>query len=400
MAALKNLSTQDVAFVKLGNIVCLKVAQRAPNISHLFFADDSMFFLHGKENYVRALKNALDIYCKASGQVISQSKLMLLASPNSKEEDINNFSNILGISRSNNFGIYLGTPADFGTTKKEIFGFMVDRVKERLNAWNSLFLSPAGRLTLIKSVLSSLGTYVLSILKCPMGILKKINSIIAKFWWMGNKDCKGVYWKSWNHLTTPKKNGGLGILDAWFFNQDLLEKQGWRIIMDTDSLVPGWNGHTGSTNATIFSLLNCNGEWNLDECNLLFNEDTVEKTTSIHLIETGHEDLIVWNGDRQIATSTGSFFWSFPGNPRQKTFMWEILKGVLPTRSERKRRGLGSDHHCVLCFNEEEREKSSLETLEHLFRDYTFASHIWKGCSLGLNVNYQDNIPIADWVYN
>uniref|UniRef100_A0A803MHW8 Uncharacterized protein n=1 Tax=Chenopodium quinoa TaxID=63459 RepID=A0A803MHW8_CHEQI len=126
-----------------------------------------------KDSNVAALKHILDIYCRASSQVINQSKSTLLASLNSKEEDVNRFSEILGISKSSNFGVYLGILAYFGTTKKEIFGFMVDRVKERLNAWNSMFLSHAGRLTLIKSVLSCLGTYVLSVFKCPMGILKK-----------------------------------------------------------------------------------------------------------------------------------------------------------------------------------------------------------------------------------
>lgn len=85
---------------------------------------------------------------------------------------------------------------------------------------------------------------------------------------------------------------------------------------------------------------------------------------------------------------------------KQKTFLWKILNGALPIGSERKKRNLGERHHCPLCYDKDNHESAHLETLEHLFRDCSFASHLWKGCSLGLIVTYQSNIPITEWISN
>uniref|UniRef100_A0A803MZQ5 Reverse transcriptase zinc-binding domain-containing protein n=1 Tax=Chenopodium quinoa TaxID=63459 RepID=A0A803MZQ5_CHEQI len=350
------------------------------------------------------------------------------ASPNSNEEDLEKLSEILGIIRSNNFGVYLGIPSKFGVSKQQIFGYIVDKVKERLNAWNS-FLSHAGRLTLIKSVLSNLGTYVLSAFKCPVSILKRINSIVARFWWLGNKNGKGVHWKNWSHLTQKKEKGGLRILDARFFNQALLAKQGKSLGSW------GWNGIKWG-----LQMLKKGCAWSIGDGRYAkihhpwvygtppsWSDDSIQKISTIKAMDEGYDDLIIWKEDRGGSYSVKSGyrtfleenhrqikkqgtivkhninwkqFWRKGGSPKQKIFLWKILKGALSVGSERKKRGLGVHHHCILCYRDADSRRGDLETLEHLFRDCSFASHVWKGCRLGINVSNQNNIPIAEWIFN
>lgn len=93
-------------------------------------------------------------------------------------------------------------------------------------------------------------------------------------------------------------------------------------------------------------------------------------------------------------------FWKAKGNPKQKIFMWKIMKGALPVGCERKKRGLGDDYNCRLCSIDDSPSSSHLETIEHLFRECSFASHLWKGCRLGLNFANQADIPLAEWIYN
>lgn len=69
-----------------GNIKGVKIAQNAPMISHLFFADDPAFFLKGTTDNCKMFANIMDIYCKASGQIINQEKLLLLVSSNTPPE--------------------------------------------------------------------------------------------------------------------------------------------------------------------------------------------------------------------------------------------------------------------------------------------------------------------------
>lgn len=70
---------------------------------------------------------------------------------------------------------YLGMPLDANPRCKRMWQPVVDKFKKKLALWKSRCLSFAGRLTLIKSVLSGLPVYFLSLFKMPVGIANQLD---------------------------------------------------------------------------------------------------------------------------------------------------------------------------------------------------------------------------------
>ncbi|GKD40096.1 reverse transcriptase domain, reverse transcriptase zinc-binding domain protein [Tanacetum coccineum] len=90
-------------------------------------------------------------------------------------------------------------------------------------------LSSGGRLTLIKSVLGSLGLYYMSIFKAPDAVIKALESICASFFWGASGDKRKLAWIKWSNILASLDKGGLGVGSLKAFNYSLLLKWRWRM---------------------------------------------------------------------------------------------------------------------------------------------------------------------------
>jgi hypothetical protein len=89
----------------------------------------------------------------------------------------------LGIQQVGGLGKYLGLPELFGRKKKDMFNFIIDRIRQRAKSWSSRFLSTAGKATMLKAVLVAMPTYTMSCFKLPGSLCKRIQSALTRFWW-------------------------------------------------------------------------------------------------------------------------------------------------------------------------------------------------------------------------
>ncbi|KAL6216882.1 hypothetical protein ACLB2K_010100 [Fragaria x ananassa] len=230
------LSKSITAAISSKNLQQIKLSMSCPGLSHLLFADDSLFFLKATAANCTSLRAILDSYCKASGQSVNLEKSSIFFSACTPLHLKELIASTLNIPISEKPGVYLGLPTLSGNSKKIVLAYIRERIKKKLEGWKANVLSQAGREVLIKAVAMAVPSYPMSIFLLPVTLCKALNSDISNFWW-GFSDSKDkLHWKAWDSLCKSKLEGGFGFKDLRTVNKVLLTKQCWRLINRPNSL--------------------------------------------------------------------------------------------------------------------------------------------------------------------
>eukprot|EP00268_Persea_americana_P058902 TRINITY_DN7173_c0_g1_i2.p1 TRINITY_DN7173_c0_g1~~TRINITY_DN7173_c0_g1_i2.p1 ORF type:complete len:258 (-),score=28.56 TRINITY_DN7173_c0_g1_i2:2111-2884(-) len=86
-----------------------------------------------------------------------------------------------------------------------------------------------GRITLIKSMMTNLPMYYLSILNCPISVINKIEKLQWDFLWQGRCEERKFHLVDWSLVCSSKMEGGLGIKSIRGMNGALLGKWLWSL---------------------------------------------------------------------------------------------------------------------------------------------------------------------------
>nr|GEV01459.1 putative RNA-directed DNA polymerase, eukaryota, reverse transcriptase zinc-binding domain protein [Tanacetum cinerariifolium] len=159
----------------------IKVGSLEVEISHLQFADDA--FIMGKWSIKNAnnLCRILRCFNLASGLKVNFSKSKFFGVGVDTNET-RQLASILKFQPSSLPCSYLGLPIGSNMNNAINWKHVIDKFHKRLTSWKAKTLSYGGRLTLLKSVLGALDTYIFSIFKAPN--LHALNlAMLSKWWW-------------------------------------------------------------------------------------------------------------------------------------------------------------------------------------------------------------------------
>ncbi|KAK4381204.1 hypothetical protein Sango_2990500 [Sesamum angolense] len=197
---------------------------------NLCFADDVLLFCKAHLPSITVLTDTLTEFAALLGLKVNSAKSQIIFSL-AVQQERQQILEYLGFQEGSLPIKYLGIPLTSSRLTIADCRPLIDKVDARLAGWNHQNLSYAGRLQLIKSVLSTLHTYWASAFILPKGVLKTLEKKMRRFLWHGSSG-SGNAKVAWEWISKPKEEGGLGIHSLITTNQTLMLKQLWRILQN------------------------------------------------------------------------------------------------------------------------------------------------------------------------
>ncbi|XP_019163496.1 PREDICTED: uncharacterized protein LOC109159839 [Ipomoea nil] len=352
-----------------GDIHGVRVARGVPAITHLFFADDSLLFFRANPQEASRVKNCLDLYCTASGQLINFDKSSAVFSRNTPVQARELVSDLFGVHENEDLGRYLGLPSVLGRHKGKL-GF------KKLHQFNIALLAKQGW-----HLLTQPESLVSRIMKAKY--YPKTDFMEAQIG--GNPSFL------WRSILAGKQVLQLGIAR--------------RVGNSLHTLIWGWPWLSSSSttslstpcieelrHATVNGLLDAHGRWDEEVVRDLFNEEDVARIFSTP-ININIPDCWRWVGDirgrytvqhgyqllmnETTLYETGGTFqawdalWTLPIPPKVKNLLWRCARGILPVRDALRQKRVWIGGGCPIC-------GFLVETVSHLFCECSFALEVWE----------------------
>eukprot|EP00253_Pinus_taeda_P015506 PITA_15506 len=385
-------------------------------ISHLLFVDDILLFTNGSLNEVKEIKIILDLFMKATGMQINIRKSHFIMEGFSRNE-CSQITAILPFevcTMASPFK-YLGFWIKPNSYEKQDWNWLVAKIEGKITHWSYKWLSRAGRLTLVNSVLQAMPVFWAALTWIPKGTLHKIKRICSRFLWSGAKEDSVLPW-----IRDPNKKGR-NISVIWKATTEAFKvieqglswqvgrgenvkigKDPWVGCNDRYALPQGLITHLETKGLFFLNQIKKIGhssiwgqawksgiELDLDPVWWdVWNTFTQELIRSNVRIKD-RPDQLVWAhadsgsyspkaGYKYLMTTKGwedpvwwsKSLWKLKCPKKSRLFFWCLMKKKVPTWEVLQARFLHGPSRCPLCKNES-------ENIPHLFLHCPFTKKIW-----------------------
>ncbi|GLJ44326.1 hypothetical protein SUGI_0927960 [Cryptomeria japonica] len=223
--------------VGLGLWKGVSISDSLDPISHSQFADDTILFGEASVREAKVIQGVLEEYKKDSGQSMNRHKSTLYFINVSKKFQMKIVSVLqFGISQ---FPIkYLGVPLFVGRLDNKIWEEVVNRCKVKSMAWTNNWLSQAGRIQMVKTILSAVPIYYMSCYGLSCKAASTLDGLLKKFLCDGEKELKKVPLINWDTACMLKAEGGTELRHMKLQNVALGAKLVWKLFSSPNK---GWS---------------------------------------------------------------------------------------------------------------------------------------------------------------
>ncbi|KAL2252021.1 UNVERIFIED_CONTAM: hypothetical protein Sindi_2324400, partial [Sesamum indicum] len=224
------------------------------------FADDLLLLCKADLDSIRVFKEGLDWFAELSGLRLNVQKSHLIIS-RSAQNLKDQMLDILGFQEGHLPMRYLGLPLISSRLTISDCQPLISKIDARINGWEGISLSYAGRVQIIKSVLSALSLYWASAFILPKKVISEIEKRLRTFLWKGTTS-SGYAKVAWKDVCRPMDEGGLGFKDISTLNRALMSKKLCDVIQcDRTSIWVQWLYQDRLRERSIWTIREHGGSW-------------------------------------------------------------------------------------------------------------------------------------------
>ncbi|WVZ64633.1 hypothetical protein U9M48_014127 [Paspalum notatum var. saurae] len=272
-----------------------------------------------------------------------------------------------------------------------------ERFQKKLSSWKRKLLSYGERLVLINSVLSSLAMYMMSFFEIPKNTNQMGSSVSSK----GLKRLRNPKFRSTEHMFAYKRPvyGFFYFSSSQWLTNKILGGQVYPSLFNIARKKHSSVAHVLSTNP-----LNISFRRVLVDNKLIKWNDLVARVAFVQL--DGHHDKAIWSLTKHGYFTVKSLYnflanqsvlplnkklWKLKLPLKIKIFVWFLMKGVILTKDNLKKRNWNGDDGCCFC-NEK-------ETIQHLFFDCHIARFVWRIFQVAFGLKPPSNVTclVGTW---
>ena len=210
------------------------VGEEEQELSHLLYDDDTLLFCKDNPDHLTFIGWILMWFEALLRLKINLGKSEIF--PIGGMENVEALTAVLGCKASLLPTMYLGLPLGPPHKSVGIWDPIEERFRRRLATWKLQYISKGGRVALIRSALSNLPIYFMSLFRISSLACKRLEKIKRDFLWGGGNLEKKPHLVNCATVCTDKKVGGWGVRGLHKLNKALLGKWIWRFANERNSL--------------------------------------------------------------------------------------------------------------------------------------------------------------------